>query len=516
MQKQLVECIPNFSEARRPSVINAIEEAIVNVSGVKILDHHSDIDHNRTVITFIGPPDAVEEAAFQAISKASELIDLDKHQGEHPRIGATDVVPFVPISGVTMVECVEIARRLGKRVGETLKIPVYLYEEAATSPERANLEDIRRGEYEKLKEEIGSNPARDPDFGPKKVTGAGATVIGARQPLIAFNVYLTTDDVSIANKIARAIRHSSGGLRYVKSMGVMVEGRAQVSMNLTNFRRTAMARVVEMIRREAQRYGVQIHHSELVGLVPNEALVDAAVWYMHMDQFDPNQILETRLYELSASDEEKTEQKTELDFLDRLASGDPTPGGGSASAYSAAMAASLVAMVGRLTVGKKRYADVEADMWPLIEEAIELQSLMREAVIKDAAAYEAYMKARRLPQETEQQKSERINAIQAASINAAEVPLEVARTALHILSLAVRAAELGNVNAVSDAGTGGALARAAIRGAGLNVRINLLGMEKESEPARMLNELRLIERQMEKHETALQNILVERGGFSFS
>jgi glutamate formiminotransferase/formiminotetrahydrofolate cyclodeaminase len=516
MQKQLVECIPNFSEARRPSVIKAIEEAIIGVQGVKILDHHSDIDHNRTVITFIGPPDAVEEAAYCAISKASELIDLDKHQGEHPRIGATDVVPFVPISGVSMVECVEMARRLGKRVGEKLKIPVYLYEEAATRPERTNLEVIRRGEYEKLKEEIGLNPAREPDFGPKKMTGAGATVIGARQPLVAFNVYLTTDDVSIANKIARVIRHSTGGLRYVKSIGLLVEGRAQVSMNLTNFRKTTLAHVVEMIRREAQRYGVQIQHSELVGLVPNEALVDAAVWYMHMDQFDPNQILETRLYEPTASDEVKVEEKPEPDLLDLLASGEPTPGGGSASAYSAAMGASLAAMVGRLTVGRKRYADVEAQMWQLIDEATDLQKLMREAVVKDAAAYEGYMKARRLPQETEQQKSERIKAIQAASINAAEVPLEVARTALRILALDVKAAELGNINTVSDAGTGGAFASAAIKGAGLNVRVNLLGLERESEPARMLNELKSIERQMEKHNETLQMILVERGGLIFS
>lgn len=516
MQKQLVECIPNFSEARRPSVIKAIEEAISGVLGVKILDQHSDIDHNRTVITFIGPPAAIEEAAYCAISKASELIDLEKHQGEHPRIGATDVVPFVPISGVTMVECIEMARRLGKRVGETLGIPVYLYEEAATKPERTNLEDIRRGEYEKLKEEIGLNPARKPDFGPIKLTGAGATVIGARHPLIAFNVYLTTDDVTIANKIARAIRNSSGGLRYVKSMGVMVEGRAQVSMNLTNFHRTSMAHVVEMIRREAQRYGVQVHHSELVGLVPNEALVDAAVWYMQMDQFEQDQILETRLFELSASEGEVIADESVPDFLDALASGEPTPGGGSASAYGAAMAASLVAMVGRLTVGKKKYADVEAEMWPLIDEASSLQKMMLEAVTKDAAAYEAYMKARRLPQETEQQKSERIRAIQAASMNAAEVPLEVARTALRIFALAVKAAELGNVNAISDAGTGAALAKAAITGAGLNVWINLLGLEKEAEPARMLNELRLIERQLNKHESTLQQTLVERGGLNFS
>ncbi|MFW5714194.1 MAG: glutamate formimidoyltransferase [Brevefilum sp.] len=516
MPKQIVECVPNFSEARRANVIKEIIDEIESVEEVRILDQHSDIDHNRTVVTIVGPPEPVEEAAYRAIARAAELIDLDNHQGEHPRIGATDVVPFVPISGVTLIECVEIARQLGKRVGENLKIPVYLYEEAATRPDRTNLEDIRRGEYEALKEEIGGNPAREPDFGPARVTGAGATVIGARQPLIAFNVYLSTDDVSIANKIARAIRHSSGGLRFVKSMGVLVDGKAQVSMNLTNFRRTPMARVVELIRREAHRYGVQVHHSELVGLVPNQAVMDAAVWYMQMDQFEPDQILETRLFDSSNSQAEKNNSENSNGFLEALASGEPTPGGGSASAYGAAMAASLVAMVGRVTVGKKKYADVEAEMWTLIEEASDLMGLMKEAVAKDAEAFEAYMKARRLPRDTERQKEDRIHAIQAASINAAEVPLHVARNAVQILRLAVRAAEIGNVNAVSDAGTAAALSQAALKGAGLNVRINLLGLEKESDPARMLNELRGLEKQAGKLENSLCQTLEERGGLNLS
>ncbi len=512
MPNPIVECIPNYSEARRPEVIEAIVDAITAVQGVSILDRHSDMDHNRTVITIVGHPDAVEEAAFQSIAKAAELIDLDHHQGEHPRIGATDVVPFVPISGISMVECVEMARRLGKRVGERLKIPVYLYEEAATRPERVNLESIRKGQYETLKKDIGQDPAREPDFGPSAVTGAGATVIGARNPLIAFNVYLTTDDVSIANKIARAIRHSTGGLRYVKAMGMMVEGMAQVSMNLTNFRRTSMARVVEMIRREASRYGVSVRHSELVGLVPNEALVDASVWYMQMDQFEPDQVLETRLFDAAAQPQESPVKEGDEGFLDALASGEPTPGGGSAAAYSAAMAAALVAMVGRVTVGKKKYADVEAEMWSMIEEAAELQETMRTAVEKDAESFQAYMKARRLPQDTDQQKSERIQAIQAASINAAEIPLHVGRNALSIMQLALLAAEKGNINAVSDAGTAFAMAQAALQGAGLNVRINLLGLEKEPEPARMLNELKTLENKAGKIGNSLREALTQRGG----
>jgi len=512
MPNAIVECIPNFSEARRGEVVDAIEREIQSVNGVCILDRHSDIDHNRTVITFVGPPAEVEEAAFLAIAKAGELIDLDHHQGEHPRIGATDVVPFVPISGVTMAECVEMARRLGTRVGETLKIPVYLYEEAATRPERTNLENIRRGQYETLKQEIETNPDRQPDFGPAKVTGAGATVIGARQPLIAYNVYLTTDDVSIANKIARVIRHSSGGLRYVKSMGVLVEGRAQVSMNLTNYRRTSMAHVVEMIRREAGRYGVQVHHSELVGLVPNQALVDAAAWYLQMDAFDQDQILENRLFESDASEDDSAKAAQETGFLEALASSDPTPGGGSASAFGAAMAASLVVMVGRVTVDKKKYADVEGEMKQIIESALELKQLMELAVEKDAAVFEAFMQARRLPRENEQQKSERTRAIRAASINAADVPLHVAKSALQIMHLAVKAAELGNVNAISDAAVAASFAKTALEGAGFNVRINLLGLENETEPAKMLSELKSLQSQSAQLEDLLLKILDDRGG----
>lgn len=516
MPNKIVECIPNFSEARRPEVVESIIQAITSVTGVTILDRHSDMSHNRTVVTMLGAPEEVTESAFRAIEKAAELIDLDHHQGEHPRIGATDVVPFVPISGVTMVECVEMARSLGKRVGEVLNIPVYLYEEAATCPERTNLENIRHGQYEALKQELGTNPARDPDFGPTSLTGAGATVIGARHPLIAFNIYLTTDDVAIANKIARAIRHSSGGLRFVKSMGVMVDGRAQVSMNLTDYRRTPMARVVEFVHREALRYGVQIHHSELVGLIPNQALIDAAVWYMQMDQFEPDQILETRLYNVNKDKSEISADTVEQDFLDSLASGDPTPGGGSASAYGAAMAASLVAMVGRLTVGKSKYADVEAEMWTMIENASQLKQEMRQAVSQDAEAFEAYMDARRLPRDTEEQKSVRGKAIQAASIKAAAVPLMVARKALDIMRLALLAAESANVNAISDAGTAAALAKAAITGAGLNVRINLLGLENEPETGKMLNELKTLEQQSEYLYGSLIDVLNQRGGLNLT
>ena len=295
LPERLVECVPNFSEGRRQEVIEEIVSTIKSVPQVWILDVESDPDHNRSVVTCVGEPEAALEAMYRAIAKAAELINLDEHRGEHPRIGATDVVPFVPLRGVKMEEAVELARRLGQRVGEELGIPVYLYEAAATRPDRENLANIRRGEYEGLKEAMKTDPDRAPDFGPRELGPAGATVIGAREFLIAFNVYLNTDDVKIAKRIARAVRHSSGGLRYVKALGMLVGGQAQVSMNLTNFKKTPIFRVVELIRREAARYGCMITHTELVGLTPMKAMLDTAQWYLQLDGFDEAQVLERRL-----------------------------------------------------------------------------------------------------------------------------------------------------------------------------------------------------------------------------
>jgi glutamate formiminotransferase len=298
--KKIVECVPNFSEGRQQEVIDQIAEAIAAVPDAYVLDVQSDADHNRTVVTFAGQSQAVEEAAFRGIEKAAELIDLDQHRGEHPRMGAADVVPFVPIRNVTMEECIAIARHVGERVGRELEIPVYLYEHAATRPERQNLANVRRGEYEGIKAEIATEPERVPDFGPRRVGKAGATAIGARVPLIAYNVYLDTDDVEVAKAVARAVRHSSGGLRYVKALGLLVKGRAQVSMNLTDYCQTPVHRVVEMIRREAARYGVAVAESELIGLIPNEALVEAASFYLQMgSDFSSQQILENCLADVS-------------------------------------------------------------------------------------------------------------------------------------------------------------------------------------------------------------------------
>jgi glutamate formiminotransferase / formiminotetrahydrofolate cyclodeaminase len=506
----LIECIPNFSEARRPEVIDQIVAAITSVEGARLLDRSSDLDHNRTVLTFAGSPFAVEEAAFRAIQTAAELIDLDGHSGEHPRIGATDVVPFVPLSNASMQDCVEIARRVGQRVGEELSIPVYLYEAAATRPERTNLENIRRGQYEALKTEIESDPDRAPDFGPGKLPKAGATVIGARNPLIAFNVYLTTGDVEIAKKIAKSVRHSSGGLRYVKGLGLLVEGRAQVSMNLTDFRETPLARVVEFIRREAQRYGVGIHHCELVGLIPQEALVDAAVWYTQLDAFSKEQILESRLYSTSPADGSDSPQR--VTFVEQLAAPTPTPGGGSAAAYAGAMGAALVAMVAGVTSGKKKYAGVEAEMQAIRVVAENLRKELTQAVDDDASSFEILMATFRLPKNTDEEKASRTDAIIRATLNAAHVPLHVAEDAVKVMELALKCARHGLQSAISDAMSGFSMARAALTAAGYNVRININSLEDKSAGERMLAELAELEFEADKLELEIQSVMKERGG----
>ena len=511
----IVECIPNFSEARRPEVVDQIVAA-ASVSGVKILDRSSDLDHNRTVLTFAGTPEAVELAAFRVIQKAAALIDMNVHTGEHPRIGATDVVPFVPISGVTMSECVEMARRLGQKVGSELNIPVYLYEAAAVRPERTNLEVIRKGQYEGLKVDVQTNPERKPDFGPANLGAAGATVIGARAPLVAFNVYLTTLDVSIAKTIARAVRQSSGGFRFVKAAGFLVDGRAQVSMNLTDYRQTPLARVVETIRREALRYGVGIHHSELVGLIPQEALVDVAVWYTQLDQFSPEQVLETRL---AASTDQETgsleNDSARTVFLDALSAAVPAPGGGSAAAYAGAMGAGLVSMVAGLTIGRKKYVAEEERMKAILAESEQLRAELNAAVAEDAAAFGAVMAAFQLSKDTPEQARQRADKIEIATLNAARVPLEVTRKALRVIELGAIVTAFGNLNAISDGVSGAAMARAALTAAGTNVRINVNSLADKTSGSLLLAELKKIETQALTLESEIRKSLETRAGFTF-
>jgi len=511
--RPLVECVPNFSEARRPEVVEAIVAAIERGGGaeVRVINVSSDADHNRTVVTFVGTPAGVESAAFAGIAKAAELIDLNQHRGEHPRLGATDVVPFVPIRGVSMADCVAMAKRLGERVGRELNIPVYLYEAAATRPDRENLENIRRGEYEKLKEEIATHPHRAPDFGPKQVGPAGATVIGARQFLIAYNIYLNTPNVGIAKKVAKAVRHSSGGLRYVKALGLLVEGQAQVSMNLTDFTKTPVARVQEFVRREAARYGATITRSELVGMIPQAALVDAAQWYLQLDNLEAEQVLENRLGEAEETMpvQEAAPQAGEA-FVERLAAGTATPGGGAASAYAGAMAAALVGMVARLTLGKKKYAEVEAQMQSVMETADKLRADLTAAVRDDSAAFDAVVDAFKLPKETGEQQAARAEAIEAAYVHAAEVPLRVARAAVAILGLAAIAVEKGNLNAISDGGSAACLAQATLSGAALNVRANAQAVKDREAAAAWLQELHGLETRANETLAAIERTLRER------
>ena len=297
---KIVECVPNFSEGRRLDVIEALAEVIKKVEGARLLDYEHDKDHNRSVFTFVGDPEAVKFAAYSACAKAAELIDMNQHQGEHPRIGATDVIPFIPISDMTMDDCVKLARELAADIANNLSIPTYLYEHAATKEEHRNLATVRKGQFEGLKEAILTDPARKPDFGPSELhKSAGATAIGARMPLVAYNVNLVTNDIKVAKSIAKAVRFSSGGLKYVKALGLEIKERGivQVSMNLTNYEKTPIFRVFDMIKMETERYGVEILGSEVVGLIPMNALLDSAEHYLRIEEFSKSQVLENRLWE---------------------------------------------------------------------------------------------------------------------------------------------------------------------------------------------------------------------------
>src|SRR5438067_5826270 len=356
----LVECVPNFSEGRDAKKVDAIVEAM-KIDGVYLLDREMDADHNRCVITLVGNREAIAEAAIRGVGKAAELIDLNQHQGAHPRLGAADVIPFIPIEGVSIEDCVTMARHVGEQIWKRFQIPVYLYEAAATSAERQNLENIRRGQFEVIREEIATIPARKPDFGECRLhQTAGACVVGARKFLIAYNIFLNTPDVDIAKKIAKAVRFSSGGLRYVKAAGFLVRGQAQVSMNLTDFEQTPMHRVFEMVRAEAARYGVRPASSEIVGLVPKKAIEQAAEWYLQVENFDSSLILENRLTAVMGGKMAVGGIRAGVEpFIEQLAAPVAAPGGGSAAAASGAMAAALGVMVASMSRGKKAYVQYE-------------------------------------------------------------------------------------------------------------------------------------------------------------
>jgi glutamate formiminotransferase/formiminotetrahydrofolate cyclodeaminase len=510
MPNQIIECIPNFSEGRNMQVVDDIVAAIQSVEGITLLDRSSDSDHNRSVITFVGDMSQVGEAAFRGISKAAELIDMDKHQGAHPRMGATDVVPFVPIAGVTMDDCVTLSKQVGERVGTNLDIPVYLYEKAASKLSRRNLAKVRRGEYEGIKGEIGQLARRKPDFGPLELNSAGAVAIGARPALIAYNVYLNSGDVEVAKKIARAVRHLSGGFRFVKGAGFLVDGRAQVSMNLTDYTRTPVARVIEAIRTEAARFGLVIEESELVGLIPQAAIANAAAWYLQLPDFEDDQILENRIASLQAAG---TNQSIN-GFLGDLASSNATPGGGSGAALAGAMSASLLAMVARLSVGKAKFKSIEAQMGKIITEADILRAELSKAVQKDSDSFAEVMAAFKLPKKSKPEQETRQLAIQKATLKATIVPLEVVEMALRALSLIPVVAELGNENAITDAGTAAALAYAAIQGAALNVHINLNALDPNKETTKIEKHLNQFTEQALEYKQKVDNFVAERGKIS--
>ena len=468
-----MECVPNFSEGRDKAKVDAIVEAM-KIPGVYLLDREMDADHNRCVITLVGEREAIQEAAIRGVGKAAELIDLTQHHGAHPRMGAADVVPFIPIDGVTLEDCVAMAKHVGAEIAKRFAVPVYLYEAAAISPERQNLENIRRGQFEGIRAEIATNPARKPDFGEAKVhPTAGATVVGARKALIAYNVFLNTADVDVAKKIAKAVRASSGGFRFVKGAGFLVRGMAQVSMNLTDFEQTPIARVFEAVKREAARYGVVPVSSEIVGLIPKAALEQAAEWFLQVENFDSSLILENRLAAVMGGKTAVGGLRAGVEpFIEQLAAPTATPGGGSAAAASGAMAAGLAHMVAAMSRGKKAYLQHETQLSEAIARLATLREELKAAIDADAESYNVVMKAYRAARETDDGGV----GVNAALKQATSVPLGVAECAAEVSRIADTLKPVTNPNMASDLTTGIALAGAAVTGALSNVEINLGSM----------------------------------------
>jgi len=514
---KLVECVPNFSEGRDKAVIDAIAASISSVAGVKLLDVDPGADTNRTVYTFVGSPEAVIEAAVRSAAAARQLIDMSRHHGAHPRMGALDVCPFVPVTGVSIDECVEIAKWAAGRIAAELSVPVYLYEHAASRPERRSLADIRAGEYEALPDKL-SRPEWAPDYGPATfVPGWGATVVGARDFLIAYNVNLNTRDRKLANDVAlsvreggRAARDENGAvLKDAAGKNVMVPGRlrnvraigwyidayrmAQVSINLTDYKETALHTVYETVKEEAEKRGLSVCGSELVGLVPLEPLLEAGRYYLgrmgkspgapekelvglaittlgldSVASFDPRK----KIVDYIARPSNPLLEMGTGAFVDEVSSDSPVPGGGSVSALAGALGAALAAMVANLTVGKKGYEPQWQAMSELAVRAQAVKDRLARAVDLDTVAFNAVMEAMKLPKATTEEKATRESALQEGYKTAVEVPLSTAEACLEALELALLSAA-GNRNSASDAGVAALMARAGAHGAALNVLINL-------------------------------------------
>jgi glutamate formiminotransferase/formiminotetrahydrofolate cyclodeaminase len=494
--KTLIECVPNFSEGRDLAKVDAIVAAMREVEGVYLLDRESDADHNRSVITLAGELEPVAEAALRGVGKALELIDLTKHSGAHPRMGATDVVPFIPIEGVTVEDCIALAKKVGRAIWERYRVPVYLYEAAAQRPERANLENIRKGQFEGLLEEVPRSPARAPDFGEQRLhPTAGAVVVGARKFLIAYNINLNTPDIEIAKRIAKNIRFSNGGLRYVKAMPVDLKARklAQVSINMTDFEQTPLHRVFEMVKREAERYGVSIVGSEIVGLIPKRAIEMTADFYLQLENFSPAQVLENRLAaSLAGAPIEATGKLAALatPFLEAVAQPTATPGGGSVAALAGALAASLGQMVAGLSSKKKSQAAFADQLSEALAEFRTAAKEFAEAIDRDAASFDAVIAAHKLPNSTPDELTRRQTEIRQALFVAAEVPLHVARKAVVTYERLGQLEGLSSASMLSDVHVGRLMAVAAVRGALENVAINLESMMEAGADAVIVAKLR--------------------------
>ena len=520
---RLVECVPNFSEGRDRDKIRAITGEIEAVPGVKLLDVDPGASTNRTVVTFVGEPEAVQEAAFRAIAKAAEVLDMRSHKGAHSRMGATDVCPFVPVAGVTMDDCVRMAAELGQRVADELGIPVYLYEAAARKPGRRNLAAVRAGEYEGLPEKL-RDPEWAPDFGPAVFNPkSGATIIGAREFLIAYNFNLNTRDRKLAHEIALSLRESGrakrdkdgnivkdargntvkvpGRFREVKSVGWYVEdyGVAQVSVNFTNYRTTPIHVVFDEAVRLAAKLGLRVTGSELVGLIPKEALLMAGRHYLEKQGKSPgvpdDELIRMAVRSLGLADVAPFDPEKKIieyqvrqpgpalvnmtlrGFADELSMDSPAPGGGSVAALCGALSAALAAMVANLTVGKKGYEGVHNDMVATAVRGQALKDQLLDAVDRDTRAFNKVMEAFRLPKTTPEQAAEKDRAVEDANKEATLVPLEVLEKAVEAAGLARTAAAGGNRNSVSDAGVAGLAAEAAGEGAYYNVLINLAGIK---------------------------------------
>jgi len=506
---KLVECVPNFSEGRRKEVINAIVDE-ARSKNVKVLDIESDANHNRSVLTFVGDPEDVKEAGLAASAKAIELIDLNKHTGEHPRMGAVDVIPFIPIASIAMEECVQLARDFAKEFAARFKVPVYLYEYAATRPDRKNLADVRRGEFEGLREQIGIDPEKKPDFGPNSIhPTAGATAIGARQILIAYNINLATNNLDLAKKIARQVRGRDGGLPAVKALGFELKdrGMVQVSMNMVDYKVSQLYEAFERVRTLAEQQGIQVAESEIVGLVPTEALTDAAEFYLRLRTFKKNQILERRLTE---SEPDRLAAMTLAAFGSEVASVKPVPGGGSVSAYAASLAASLVSMVSRVTMKKTESEKYAPALNGILAESEKLRAQLLTLVDKDSESFDALMKAYRLPKETEPEKTARSNEIQNRLKAATQIPLETAERAASTMSAARKLAEYASLNAISDLQTAIALAHSGFVGSTANVMINLPGIKNPEYRRQVEDELKGLQSQVEHDKPEALAVIASR------